>query len=191
MPFYPPKISSRSLAPANVYETGDTDATGTEVDFTCGVSVKFFLEVDSETKIIKSSRFRTNGCGYVIATAELFSDWVAGRNLGKLNALSGLAAAVSMEFGDIPKDRTHCIELCRHALENAFAEYRKLMIAEWNGEKVLICTCFGVEEEIIEELVAGQKLETVESVGERCRAGTGCGSCQPLIQEILDSAGYQ
>ncbi|MCB1025889.1 MAG: (2Fe-2S)-binding protein, partial [Acidobacteria bacterium] len=30
-------------------------------------------------------------------------------------------------------------------------------------------------------------LTTVEEVGVSCRAGTGCGSCQLLIREILDS----
>jgi NifU-like protein len=60
-------------------------------------------------------------------------------------------------------------------------------IEEFTGEKALICTCFGVSEETIERVIANNRCETVEEVSQKCNAGSGCGSCQPLIQEIIDS----
>jgi NifU-like protein len=72
-------------------------------------------------------------------------------------------------------------------LQDAFADFRAFQIEEFAGEKALICTCFGVSEERIEKAITENNLQTVEEVGEFCRAGTGCGSCQPLIQEIIDS----
>ncbi|MDR0715142.1 MAG: (2Fe-2S)-binding protein [Bacteroidales bacterium] len=49
-----------------------------------------------------------------------------------------------------------------------------------------ICHCMGVTcGEIIEAIKAGG-LKTVEEVGEATAAGTGCGGCQSVIQEILD-----
>ena len=51
-----------------------------------------------------------------------------------------------------------------------------------------ICSCFGVgETTIIEAIHAGGK--TVEAVGERCRAGTNCGSCLPEIRALIEAAG--
>ncbi len=187
MTFYPEKINFRLRPAKNAGNLPNADAAGTEVDFSCGVSIRFFLKFDAESKTISAVKFKTNGCGYVIAAADFLTEWIAAKNLADLHGLTDLADAVSFEFGDIPPGRAHCIDLCRHALENAFAEYRTSQIAEWSGEKALICTCFGVEEETIEEIVARENLSSVESVGEKCSAGTGCGSCQPLIQEILDS----
>ncbi|GHT22990.1 hypothetical protein FACS189430_05600 [Bacteroidia bacterium] len=39
--------------------------------------------------------------------------------------------------------------------------------------------------EIIDAIKAGH-LKTVEEVGDATNAGTGCGGCQPILQEILD-----
>ena len=39
--------------------------------------------------------------------------------------------------------------------------------------------------DVLIEKTVGHKL-TVEEIGEFCNAGTGCGSCQPLIREIID-----
>ncbi|RMG02109.1 MAG: (2Fe-2S)-binding protein [Acidobacteria bacterium] len=74
------------------------------------------------------------------------------------------------------------------ALKSAFAELRRKQIQEFSGEKALICTCFGVSEETIESVVKEMAAETIEQVIEACRAGSGCGSCRPLIQEIIDQS---
>jgi NifU-like protein len=56
------------------------------------------------------------------------------------------------------------------------------------GEAALICTCFGVTDDRIREMIASRRARTVRQVGELTNAGTGCGSCQMLIREILDGA---
>jgi len=71
-------------------------------------------------------------------------------------------------------------------LQDAFADFRAFQIEEFTGEKALICTCFSVSEDTIENLVKENSLETVEEVTDACNAGGGCGSCQPLVQEIID-----
>lgn len=44
----------------------------------------------------------------------------------------------------------------------------------------------GITRGEIEDAIKAKGLKTVEEVGEETTAGTGCGGCQPLIQEILD-----
>ena len=79
------------------------------------------------------------------------------------------------------------MDLTFDALQNSFADFRVSQIEEFAGEKALICTCFGVSEETIEHLIKEKSLETVEEVTNGCNAGGGCGSCQLLIQEIIDT----
>ena len=50
----------------------------------------------------------------------------------------------------------------------------------------IICHCFEVSREEIENAIREKGLKTVEEVGEVTTAGTGCGGCQEQIQEILD-----
>ena len=50
----------------------------------------------------------------------------------------------------------------------------------------IICHCFEVIREEIENAIREKGLKTVEEVGEATNAGTGCGGCQEQIQEILD-----
>ena len=50
----------------------------------------------------------------------------------------------------------------------------------------IICHCFEVSREEIENAIREKGLKTGEEVGEATNAGTGCGGCQEQIQEILD-----
>jgi len=97
-----------------------------------------------------------------------------------------LQTQIKRELGEFSENREHCLELCLETLQLAFADFRNSQIEEFAGEKALICTCFGVSEETIESLIKENSLETVEEVTDACNAGGGCGSCQPLIQEIID-----
>lgn len=76
--------------------------------------------------------------------------------------------------------------MCRDALLLAITHYSDAMREEWIGEEALICTCFGVSESAIEQEIRAHSLSTIEEVTVACKAGAGCRSCYPLIQDILD-----
>ena len=61
-------------------------------------------------------------------------------------------------------------------------------LLQYNGKPMseIICHCFEVSREEIENAIREKGLKTVEEVGEATNAGTGCGGCQEQIQEILD-----
>ena len=186
MSFYPDKVDRRFNCPKNNGFIEDASAEGSGFSFTCGVLVKISLQIEDRTREIIKAKFKTNGCGYAIATADYFTEKIIGQKLTELRGLRELKSACQGELGKFPESRGHCADICFDALYNALADYRSLQVEEWSGEKALICGCFGVAEEAIEKAIADNKLKTVEEVGENCRAGSGCGSCQPLIQQMLD-----
>ncbi|MGH3328078.1 MAG: (2Fe-2S)-binding protein [Streptomycetales bacterium] len=50
-----------------------------------------------------------------------------------------------------------------------------------------VCICHGVtERDIRREVAAGAR--SVEEIGDRCRAGTGCGSCVDRVCALLSEA---
>jgi NifU-like protein len=88
-----------------------------------------------------------------------------------------------------PADRRQCAGVVFEALHKALAEYRTLRLREFKGEEALICTCFGVSEETIVSVIESKGLSDVSQVADVCRAGSGCGSCRMLIQELIDING--
>lgn len=185
--FYPEKISARFRAPENVGVAANFNAVGTSATFVCGTALRFSLRIDQNNKEISEAKFKTNGCGFLIAAADVIAERIVGRKLVELHGLdkSVLQKIVEDELGKFGNHREHCLNLCFETLQNAFADFRARQIEEFTGEKALICTCFGVSEETIENAVDKNALETVEEVTDACNAGGGCGSCQPLIEDIL------
>ena len=189
MSFYPKKISERFHAPQNIGSLKDANGIGTGATFICGVYVRFSLLIDVSSKEILAAKFQTNGCGYAIAAADVLAEKIVGKRLNKVHNLDREVLQTKIEdaLGVLPESRRHCLDLALETLQKAFADFRVRQIEEFAGEKALICTCFGVSEETVENVIEQNALETVEAVTDVCNAGGGCGSCQPLIQEILDT----
>lgn len=170
----------------------DANAVGASATFICGAVLSFTLLIDRATKQVRAAKFKTNGCGYLIAAADALADAIVGKKLTELHSFDRriLESAIENELGKFSEHRKHCLDLATETLRNALADFRARQIEEFAGEKALICTCFGVSEETIENLIREKSLESVEEVTDACSAGGGCGSCQPLIQEILDAAAH-
>jgi NifU-like protein len=189
MSFYPPKIGEKFRAPRRAGKLSEAaNAVGTQASFVCGAAVRFSLRIEKDSKRIVEAKYQTSGCGFLVAAAETLSEKIAGQQLTGLHGLeqSELQRQIEGELGGFPAARRHCLNLCADALHAALANFRAAQIEEFAGEKALLCTCFGVSEETIERVVEQYSATQVEQVTDVCRAGGGCGSCRPLIQEIID-----
>ncbi len=188
MNFYPPKINEKFSAPKNVGQMENANAVGTGATFVCGAVLWLYLRIDTKSKEILEAKFKTNGCGFLIASADVLAEAIVGKKLIELHGLEDnfFQRKLENELGNFDVHRRHCLDLTLKTLRNAFADFRIRQVEEFSGEKALICTCFGVSEETIENLIKEKSLKTVEDVTDACSAGGGCGSCQPLIEDILD-----
>ena len=188
MNLYPAKISEKFHAPKNIGRDEGANAVGTNATFVCGAALRFSIRIDAASKKILDAKFQTNGCGYLIAAADVLAEKIRGRKLTDFHGADKNAFQTEVEaaLDKFPEPRAHCLSLSLETLQNGFADFRVRQIEEFAGEKALICTCFGVSEDEIEKAIEEHSLETVAEVTDVCNAGGGCGSCQPLIEEILD-----
>ena len=53
---------------------------------------------------------------------------------------------------------------------------------------MLVCLCHGVNERTVVRLVQ-DGVDTVEGIGRRCGAGTGCGACVEEIEDLIAGSG--
>lgn len=189
MPVYPKKVAD-ILGRREDVDDLEANASGRAASFACGCYVAFDLEISDG--ICRNGRMRSNGCGFMAASAKTLIDKLNGASLHDLNGLSDieLIREIETEVG-LLDGRRHCAEICVAALHKTFETYRAKVVAEFAGETALICACFGIGEDTIEKAIKENSFTTVEQVSRACMAGRGCGSCQPLIQEIIDSVGAE
>ncbi len=191
---YPEQIRKRIAELQHMRPSVDSNALGAAANFTCGSFVRFSLSIDTQSQIVTAANFLSNGCGFMLAAADVLTETVVNQSLVDLRGLADAEKCEQIKkcLGEIPSDRRECVAVCIEALRSAFADLRARRIEEFQGEKALICTCFGVSEETIESAILEPGAIptaslTVEEITRATGAGGGCGSCRMLIQEMLDA----
>lgn len=179
VPIYPKQIADLIGAPKFCGAGENANAVGSDAKFDCGCFVRVEMRIDGSPARIEEIVYRTNGCGFMVAAAESISLLLNGKELTQLHGL--------MDDDPPVKERSECWSAVLTAAKAAFSEYRNRKVEEFRGEKALICTCFGISEETVEEFVRSSSPIDVTEVSEAIRAGSGCGSCRMLIQEIIDA----
>lgn len=193
MALYPPTIAEKLRSVKFGANDTSHNAAGVAVGFECGSFVRFYLEIDPQTNEIKKAAYRSNGCGYAVAAAEVLAAGIEGEAITALHGFESgdVKAELEAELGAFPNGRRHCLAAGIDALKAALADYRARRIEEFRGETALICTCFGVEEKTIENVIDKGAADSVEEVAQVTRAGSGCGSCRMLIQEMIDARHHE
>ena len=174
--FFNPKHVGEATGPAFI---------GRSASFQCGATLRVSLHVDESARITEA-KFKAAGCSVLVASASLLMDQVLGKTTGEAAALGQSAEALRDKLGDLPAERSECPALACEALVSAIRKYSDLARDEWEGDEALICTCSCVSERTIEREIQTHKLRTIAEVTAACRAGAGCRSCYPLIEDILD-----
>ena len=123
MSFYPEKISERFYRPQHAGKLENANADGTSATFVCGMFLRFQLRIDEETKKISDAKFQTNGCGYLIAAADVLAETIAGKRLNKVHGLDAdvLRSDIEKTLDEFPESRRHCLNLVLETLQKAFA----------------------------------------------------------------------
>ena len=177
--------------PRRAGRAAGANAVGTSASFQCGCFARISLTIETEPKTIRTAAFQSNGCGFMIAAADVTAEQLTGRELTDLHSLDEeeFIGQIEAQVGQFPAERRQCSHIVLEAVRAALADHRSLLIEEFRGERALICTCFGVSEETLETFISANSPRSVHDVTAACRAGSGCGSCRMLIQEMIDIHG--
>ncbi len=174
--------------PRNVGDLGNRGYCGRAGSLSCGAVVQVSISVD-EARTIREIKFKAAGCSVLVAAASLLTEVVEGNTAGAVAALAQRPLPeVTYLLSEEGADRAHCASLASEALLSAITRYSDSVRHEWEGDEALICTCFCVSERTIETEIQRSGLSTVKEVTKACRAGGGCRSCWPLIEDMLRSS---
>ncbi len=120
----------------------------------------------------------------MIAAADEMLDHLNGCDI---TVTGGFETEFQDRVSELPAERRQCVAVVCEAIRAALADRRLRLMDEFNGDDALICTCFGVGEMRVRKAIRREALDTVDEVAAATNAGSGCGSCRMLLQEILDS----
>jgi len=135
-----------------------------------------------ENQKIKEAKFQTFGCGSAIASASALTEMVIGKTLEEAEKITNRDIAQYLD--GLPEEKMHCSVMGREALEAAIANHRGIDIKkQLEGE--VVCKCFGTTDKEIERVIKENQLSSLAEVTHYTKAGGGCESCHPLIEEII------
>src|SRR3982751_4272299 len=97
MSFYPSRIQQHFDAPRNAGDISDADAVGDVGSLCCGAEMRLSIKIDAATQTISEARFKTLGCGFLVACASVLTETIKDLPLGRAALLN--EAAMTEWFG--------------------------------------------------------------------------------------------
>lgn len=180
---YSEKVREHFLHPRNVGEVEKPDAWAEVGSLACGDALRLTLKIGEDGKI-SEAKFKTFGCGSAIASSSALTEMIIGKTVEEASKITNQDIAKFLD--GLPEEKMHCSVMGMEALEKALARYRGEDIEEHEEEGYkLVCRCFGVTDQKIKRIVRENKLKEPEQATHYCKAGGGCGSCIPEIEDLI------
>lgn len=188
---YSEKVMDHYRNPRNVGKIDDADAVGLAGSLACGDQLKIYLKI--KDGIVTDAKFQTFGCGSAVASSSILTEMIIGKPIDEVKKITNKDIADQLE--GLPPEKMHCSVMGYEALEDALKtwgkddEYQDLedIRAEEAKKEKIVCTCFGITENVIWDAIKQNGLKTVEEVTNYTKAGGACGKCKGAIKDIIDT----
>jgi len=179
--------------PRNVLKTAEDEYAASGVGMvgnpTCGDMMKVWIKVDEEDKIY-DLKWKTFGCASAIGSTSMMSQMVTEHGGMKIDDALRLKPQDIMDrLGGLPSLKIHCSVLGDKALRSAIQDFlkktgREGMVVEETA--TIVCECLDVTDKEIEEQVL-EGAADFETLQERTKISTGCGSCRQTAEALFNS----
>lgn len=180
---YTDKVMEYFFNPRNAGYIEDADGVGEVGSLACGDALTLTFKLDTDGRI-DDVKFKTFGCASAIASSSVLTELIKGMTIEEAEKVSN--QDIVKELGGLPEQKMHCSVMGHDALIAAINNYRNKSGVAPAKKGAIVCTCFGVTDEEIKEVIRENDLTTVEEVTNYCKAGGGCGGCHGQIEKIIE-----
>jgi NifU-like protein len=177
---YTDKVKELFNNPKNVGEVESADGVGEVGSLSCGDALKLTFKLGEEGRI-QEAKFQTFGCASAIASSSALTEMIVGKTVEEAEKITN--QDIVEYLGGLPDKKMHCSVMGQEALRAAIANYRGEKLPKEDSE--IVCECFGVTANEIEEAISHNHLTTLEQVTDYTKAGGGCGTCHERIEAII------
>ena len=188
---YSDKVIDHYRNPRNVGKIDNADAIGEAGSLACGDSLKIYLKISNG--IVNDEKIQTFGCGSAVASSSILTEMIIGKTVEEVKKITN--KDIADQLGGLPPEKMHCSVMGYEALEDALKNWdnytdlddlRNEEALNKTSEKI-VCTCFGITENVIWDAIKINGLKTVEEVTNYTKAGGACGRCKSVIQDMIDT----
>ena len=188
---YSDKVIDHYRNPRNVGKIDNADAIGEAGSLACGDSLKIYLKISNG--IVTDAKFQTFGCGSAVASSSILTEMIIGKTVEEVKKITNKDIADQLD--GLPPEKMHCSVMGYEALEDALKNWDNYTdLDDLRNEEALnktpekiVCTCFGITENVIWDAIKINGLKTVEEVTNYTKAGGACGRCKSIIQDMIDT----
>lgn len=149
-----------------------------------GDALRIFLKIRVADETILDARFQNFGSGLPLASGSVLCDALIGKTIAAVAKIS--AKDLDAALDGLPELKQKRPVLALEALDAAVRKFRGEPEPETKtSREEPVCACYQVAATDIERAIRLRHLKTQEEVTEATRAGGGCHTCHPDIEEIL------
>lgn len=116
---YSEKVMDHFNHPRNVGEIENPDGVGQVGNAACGDIMRMTLRIRDD--VIEDVKFKTFGCGAVVATSSMATELIRGKTVEEALQLTNEAVVEALE--GLPPQKVHCSVLAEEAVRAAISDY--------------------------------------------------------------------
>jgi len=175
-------LADHQARPRNMGKLSNATVMAEVGSILVGDALRLYLRVADER--IAEARFQVFGAHSMLGSTSALTDWLVGKTLDE--AAAATSADLCAALDGLPAERLPPMPWGLEALHLAIAKLRGEQLPTDTELPPLICRCHGVSIEQVKEAVLEQGLQEVDAMVAATNAGSGCGSCQRDIQDLID-----
>lgn len=146
----------------------------------CGDAVRLYWAVDEATDKILESKFKSFGCGTVIASSDVMAELCIGKTVDEAVKITNIDVEFALrdtpDTPAVPPQKMHCSVMAYDVIKKAAADYKGVDMESFETE-VIVCECARVSLATLKEVIRINKLTTIEQITDYTKAGAFCKSC--------------
>ncbi|MFW5846033.1 MAG: iron-sulfur cluster assembly scaffold protein [Planctomycetota bacterium] len=176
-------LADHQQRPRHLGKLVDADVIGEVGSIIVGDALRFYLGLDEGGRI-REARFQVFGAQSMLGSTSVLCEMLPGRDPAAAVQLD--AADVCAELGGLERERLPAMLWGLEAMRVAIGKAMDQRPPVDRSIDRLVCRCYGIDEASIREAIEEDGFTELEAVSSATSAGTGCGSCRPDIQAVID-----
>jgi len=183
---YSTEVQRRMDSPSNMGEITEGEKGDNELviaDFgaeSCGDAVRLYWLIDPKTDTIKTSKFKSFGCGTAIASSDMMAELCMDRTVDDALKITNIDVEKALrdnpDIPAVPGQKMHCSVMAYDVIKKAASIYKGVDMESFE-EEFMICECARVTQDTIMQVIKLNKLTTIEEITDYTKAGGFCKSC--------------